>query len=206
MLRFGNQMNTPPTRLLLLGILSVMTYLSFSSPAKAQLLPMAGILGNAGQQNYEDCILNNMKGVQSDIAAQAILDACRSKFPNINGGAGLPAQSKLGILPNQALNQLNGELLQDLGSELVFRLYNGSSDWEIHSFTLGLQYWDPTRSTSIVERHTQMMSTEQSFLPSQWLEIRMNNPSNSPHLLLERWWFESANGRQLPSLPTNHRE
>ena len=203
MLRFGNQMSTPSIRLLLLGILAVVSCLGFSSPAQAQLLPMAGILGNAGQQNYEDCILNNMKGVQSDIAAQAILDACRSKFPNANGGAGLPAQSKPGILPNQALNQLNGELLQDLGSELIFRLYNGSSDWEIHSLTLGLQYWDPTRSTSIVERHTQTMATEQSFLPSQWLEIRMNNPSNSPHLLLERWWFESANGRQLPSLPTN---
>ena len=206
MLRFGNQINTPPIWMLQLGILSMITYLGFSPPAKAQLLPMAGILGNAGQQNYEDCILNNMKGVQSDIAAQAILDACHSKFPNASGGAGLPAQSKPGILPNQALNQLNGELLQDLGSELVFRLYNGSSDWEIHSLTLGLQYWDPTRSTSIVERHTQTMATVQSFLPSQWLEIQMNNPSNSPHLLLERWWFESANGRQLPSLPTNHRE
>ena len=203
MLRFGNQINTPPIWMLQLGILSMITYLGFSPPAKAQLLPMAGILGNAGQQNYEDCILNNMKGVQSDIAAQAILDACHSKFPNASGGAGLPAQSKPGILPNQALNQLNGELLQDLGSELVFRLYNGSSDWEIHSLTLGLQYWDPTRSTSIVERHTQTMATVQSFLPSQWLEIQMNNPSNSPHLLLERWWFESANGRQLPSLPTN---
>ena len=203
MLRFSNQMSTLPIQLVLLGILAVISCLGFSSPARAQLLPMAGILGNAGQQNYEDCILNNMKGVQSDIAAQAILDACRSKFPNANGGTGLPAQSKPGILPNQALNQLNGELLQDLGSELVFRLYNGSSDWEIHSLTLGLQYWDPTRSTSIVERHTQTMATAQSFLPSQWLEIQMNNPSNSPHLLLERWWFESANGRQLPSLPTN---
>ncbi len=188
MLRFSNQMSTLPIQLLLIGTFAVISCLGFNSPAQAQLLPMAGILGNAGQQNYEDCILNNMKGVQSDIAAQAILDACRSKFPNANGGAGLPAQSKPGILPNQALNQLNGELLQDLGSELVFRLY---------------QYWDPTRSTSIVERHTQTMATEQSFLPSQWLEIRMNNPSNSPHLLLERWWFESANGRQLPSLPTN---
>ena len=89
----SNQMSTPPIRLLQLGILAALSYLSFSSPAQAQLLPMAGILGNAGQQNYEDCILNNMKGVQSDIAAQAILDACRSKFPNANGGAGLPAQS-----------------------------------------------------------------------------------------------------------------
>ena len=86
-----------------------------------------------------------------------------------------------GILPNQALNQLNGELLQDLGSELVFRLYNGSSDSGDPFLDARLQYWDPTRSTSIVERHTQTMATEQSFLPSQWLEIRMNNPSNSPH-------------------------
>ena len=145
MLRFGNQMNTPPTRLLLLGILSVMTYLSFSSPAKAQLLPMAGILGNAGQQNYEDCILNNMKGVQSDIAAQAILDACHSKFPNINGGAGLPDQSKLGILPNQALNQLNGELLQD-EIDYVFS-YNNASNVITLTPTAGV--WTPDRIYTI---------------------------------------------------------
>jgi hypothetical protein len=203
MIHCSNQKDMPSIQLLLLGILSMMTYLGFGSLAQAQLLPMAGILGNAGQQNYEDCILNNMKGVQSDIAAQAILDACRSKFPNASGGTGLTARSKPGVLPNQALNQLNGELLQDLGSELIFRLYNGSSDWEVHSLSLGLQYWDPTRSTSIVKRHTQTMATEQSFMPSQWLEIRMTNPSNSPHLLLERWWFESANGRKLPGLPTN---
>ncbi|MGA0191240.1 MAG: hypothetical protein ACO3LW_10585, partial [bacterium] len=64
-------MSTPSIQLLLLGILAVVSCLGFNSPAQAQLLPMAGILGNAGQQSYEDCILNNMKGVQSDIAAQA---------------------------------------------------------------------------------------------------------------------------------------
>ena len=75
MLRFSNQMSTLPIQLLLIGTFAVISCLGFNSPAQAQLLPMAGILGNAGQQNYEDCILNNMKGVQSDIAAQAILDA-----------------------------------------------------------------------------------------------------------------------------------
>ena len=73
--RFSNQMRTLPIQLVLIGTFTVISCLGFSSPAQAQLLPMAGILGNAGQQNYEDCILNNMKGVQSDIAAQAILDA-----------------------------------------------------------------------------------------------------------------------------------
>jgi len=31
-------------------------------------------------QNYEDCILENMKGVSSDVAAEAIKEACESKF------------------------------------------------------------------------------------------------------------------------------
>jgi len=30
---------------------------------------------------YEDCILENMKGVESDAAALLIQRACRSKFP-----------------------------------------------------------------------------------------------------------------------------
>ena len=31
-------------------------------------------------QTYEDCILENMKGVSSDVAATAIREACESKF------------------------------------------------------------------------------------------------------------------------------
>lgn len=170
-------------------------------PIQAQLLPMAGILGNTSQQSYEDCILNNMKGVQSDVAAQAILEACRTKFPEASQGTSLPQIARSGVLPNQALGQLNGELLQDLGSQLVFRLYNGNRDWEIDSVTLGLQFWDPTRAQSTVERLTRTLPASQALLPNQWLEIQLDNPAQSPHLLLERWWFESATGRQIPALP-----
>jgi hypothetical protein len=34
-----------------------------------------------GPNNYEECILENMKGVTSDQAAHAIRNACREKFP-----------------------------------------------------------------------------------------------------------------------------
>lgn len=34
-----------------------------------------------GPKNYEECILQNMKGTTSDVAAGQIVAACRSKFP-----------------------------------------------------------------------------------------------------------------------------
>ena len=38
----------------------------------------AGVFGPA---TYEDCILENMKGVTSNLAAAEIRQACRAKFP-----------------------------------------------------------------------------------------------------------------------------
>jgi hypothetical protein len=37
--------------------------------------------GIFGPSNYEECILDNMKGVQSDMAARGVMQACRIKFP-----------------------------------------------------------------------------------------------------------------------------
>jgi hypothetical protein len=38
------------------------------------------LLVGCGPSTYEECILENMKGVSSDIAARAIHGACRKKF------------------------------------------------------------------------------------------------------------------------------
>ena len=35
-----------------------------------------------GPKNFEDCLLKGMKGVSSDSAAQAVIFACKKKFPN----------------------------------------------------------------------------------------------------------------------------
>ena len=35
-----------------------------------------------GAENYDDCILKNMKNIESDLAAKAIIDACEGKHKN----------------------------------------------------------------------------------------------------------------------------
>lgn len=37
--------------------------------------------GLFGPSNYEECVLENMKGIQSNTAAGAVMQACRKKFP-----------------------------------------------------------------------------------------------------------------------------
>ena len=49
------------------------------------LLSVLPSVGNAqifGPSNYEDCIIEGMQGVASDVAAVAVRSACREKFPN----------------------------------------------------------------------------------------------------------------------------
>jgi hypothetical protein len=43
--------------------------------------PIPSNAGFFGPNNYEECVLDNMKGVTSDQAARAIQQACREKFP-----------------------------------------------------------------------------------------------------------------------------
>jgi hypothetical protein len=170
--------------------------------ATAQLLPLAGVLGNAAHGTYEDCILNHMKGVQSDIAAQAILDACRKKFAESDSAesSAFPTSRPAQALPNHAITQIGGELLQEFGGELEFRLRNGTPDWNISRVTLGLQFWDPTRAAARVEQQLHIFPDEATLLPKQWGELRFTNPAPDPRVLLERWWIESASGTRIPPL------
>ena len=45
------------------------------------LLTGSAQAGWFGPSTYEECVLENMKGVSSNAAALAIADACRAKFP-----------------------------------------------------------------------------------------------------------------------------
>ena len=48
------------------------------------LLPQASQAGLFGPKNYDECITDSMKGVSSDVAANAIIAACRNQFPDGN--------------------------------------------------------------------------------------------------------------------------
>ncbi len=48
----------------------------------AILLP--GVAGGAAPSNYDECILESMKSVKSDLAAKSIIMSCRKKFEKPN--------------------------------------------------------------------------------------------------------------------------
>lgn len=58
----------------------------------AWLLPAMGHADVADFSSYDECILESLKGVSSDVAANAIIASCRSKLPE--GGAVAPAPAE----------------------------------------------------------------------------------------------------------------
>lgn len=57
----------------------------------AWLLPATGHADVADYSSYDECILESLKGVSSDVAANAIIASCRSKFPEAGVVAPVPA-------------------------------------------------------------------------------------------------------------------
>ena len=45
------------------------------------LCPMPGFGDSSDPSSYDECILDAMRGVSSDVAARAIIDSCRNLFP-----------------------------------------------------------------------------------------------------------------------------
>ena len=72
-----------------------------------------------GPKNFDECILENMKGVTSDIAAKAIGDSCYTKFPEIINC------KTVEVINPRDLYKITGTA--EVGSYAYFqaRLYNG---------------------------------------------------------------------------------
>ncbi len=88
---------------------------------------------NAGwfsANNFDECILESMKGVTSDTAAGAIHRACREKFP-IKGPSDSP-------VPPEVVSQLDGRGGYSYG---YFKgtIYNGNKGWTITQLTIVLR-------------------------------------------------------------------
>ncbi len=71
---------------------------------------MAGLFGPA---TYDECILESMKGVQSDVAARAVAKACREKFP-------IQSQPESNWLDSWRTRDLSGAELKALSASASF--------------------------------------------------------------------------------------
>lgn len=85
-----------------------------------------------GNQTFDECILENMKGVTSDVAASSIRQACREKT---KGSVAAPCKDRL--LTNEELAKLTiaATLYNNLNS-INFEVYNGNRDIEIKEINI----------------------------------------------------------------------
>ena len=89
-----------------------------------------GSAAHAAPRNFDDCILESMKGVTSDIAAVMITKSCRSKFPE-------PGPLPVAVLPRLAIddNVAWTAILRDAWP-LTGTVNNKTQDWLITSLTI----------------------------------------------------------------------
>ncbi len=86
-------------------------------------------------KDYDECVLESMKGVTSDVAAKSIQRACSNKFP--------PKEPKTEDLPQAALQKIDasagfGGCLQV--SCFTGKFYNGNSEWTVVSLKIRIRY------------------------------------------------------------------
>lgn len=114
-----------PSSILKGTIMSKYIYLFFI----ALLFPSVSNAGWFGASNYNECVLESMKGVTSDAAAGVINRACRAKFP-------FESHSDSEVQDN-IVRQLDGSASYSNG---YFKgtIYNGNKDWTITQLTLVL--------------------------------------------------------------------
>lgn len=83
-----------------------------------------------GPNDYDECILESMKGVTSDVAAKLIRRSCREKFPR-------ESQERKSVrLPDTVLQKIEGKAGMTDSGYYIGSIFNGSETWHITSLTV----------------------------------------------------------------------
>lgn len=94
------------------------------------LVCLAILFAGCGASNYDECVLESMKGVTSDVVAKEIIRSCRNKFPEKK-----PNDTEVS---ENVVRQLQGRGGISYGTLFKGRIYNGSSEWTITQLTVML--------------------------------------------------------------------
>lgn len=95
------------------------------------LIPSAASAGWLGPNNYNECILESMKGVTSDVAARLVARSCSEKFPDKP-----VAQKKSRNLSTNELGQVTGRAGNNFGNYFNGNLYNGNTNLTVTQVTV----------------------------------------------------------------------
>lgn len=97
--------------------------------------------GLFGPSNYEECITDSMKGVQSDVAARAIIQACRKRFPQPEPPpAPAPAGPATEALPREEVERMDVKFtVRALDGAFYGDLYNGAQGWHVTELIISVR-------------------------------------------------------------------
>lgn len=96
------------------------------------LLTLSAVLAGCGPRNYDDCVLENMRGATSDVAAREIRESCESKFPEVSEAHDVRP------LTEEELEKLTGKAGLRFGNYYAGSIYNGNSTVTVSEFEIGL--------------------------------------------------------------------
>jgi len=134
---------------------------------------------------YDDCILENMKGVKSDSAAETIKNSCESQFTRNNSRSEQPSNSSYAatnpkgveILPQDALNKLR---IDDKGGVRIpnkqtrdYAIYNGTSEWVVTEILLQAYVYVPNGKSEfreyVINVNVPPLGERITTLDSRWI-------------------------------------
>ena len=85
------------------------------------LSPFTSQGGWLGASDYDECILESMKGVTSNLAARLIKESCRDKFP-----PKAKKKPRTSALTSEELGKLTGRAGLSYGNNYSGHIYNGN--------------------------------------------------------------------------------
>ena len=103
---------------------------------KALLIMSLVFLSGCGPRDYDECILENMKGINDKTAAGLVMQSCMAKFPT----EGVSVEK----CPLRSMTKDELSLLEVNGREgytanyVVFSVYNHNKVAELHELTVSL--------------------------------------------------------------------
>lgn len=93
--------------------------------------PSSVLAGWFGPSNYDECILESMKGVTSDKAAILIARSCRKKFPNEP-----ETKPESRALSYEELSKITGRAGHSFGNYFSGNIYNGNLNVTVSVITV----------------------------------------------------------------------
>ena len=163
-------------------------------------------VGQAVPSSYDECILESMKGVSSDIAAQAIISSCRNLYPeqkevaapvqNTAPQADTPIPQPVPVATGPSRSLTAAELdklsarIKAFGSSYTATIQNKNKNLTVTEVTIAV--WDDANSSSLREYPQEVM-----IAPMESVEPRFTVHYKGDELNWA-WKVVSAKGIDLP--------